>query len=184
MFSHFKKKTQAGTVDQTAAHGRRVLMDVTPKQRSADPNTRTDSTWRAPRAPATFTTLESARAAHSQHADNTQTGHMTASPQCLQLEDTWTTMPQQLDNQGPLKLPYGCGIRGSCAALGVEFCFLVCARDNGTWSYMFSSPVSLQDPNLIWLNTSQHEVIPAFFIDRDAKFTLLFSHGNAEDFSM
>merc|ERR1712232_179249 len=30
----------------------------------------------------------------------------------------------------------------------------------------------------------EHEVIPAFFIDRDAKFTLLFSHGNAEDLGM
>ena len=28
------------------------------------------------------------------------------------------------------------------------------------------------------------QVIPAFFIDRDAKFTLLFSHGNAEDLGM
>lgn len=36
-----------------------------------------------------------------------------------------------------------------------------------------------KDPNLIWLHTAEHEVIPAFFIDRDAKFTLLFSHGNA-----
>jgi fermentation-respiration switch protein FrsA (DUF1100 family) len=41
-----------------------------------------------------------------------------------------------------------------------------------------------KDPNLIWLHTSEHEVIPAFFIDRDAKFTLLFSHGNAEDLGM
>lgn len=41
-----------------------------------------------------------------------------------------------------------------------------------------------KDPNLIWLHTSEHEVIPAFFIDRDAKFTLLFSHGNAEDIGM
>mmetsp|Transcript_33982 Transcript_33982/g.79482 ORF Transcript_33982/g.79482 Transcript_33982/m.79482 type:complete len:259 (-) Transcript_33982:270-1046(-) len=41
-----------------------------------------------------------------------------------------------------------------------------------------------KDPNLIWLHTSQHEVIPAFFIDRDAKFTLLFSHANAEDLGM
>uniref|UniRef100_A0A7S0ZSA7 Serine aminopeptidase S33 domain-containing protein n=1 Tax=Noctiluca scintillans TaxID=2966 RepID=A0A7S0ZSA7_NOCSC len=45
-------------------------------------------------------------------------------------------------------------------------------------------PTYSKDPNLIWLNTSQHEVIPAFFIDRDAKFTLLFSHGNAEDLGM
>merc|ERR1712061_545435 len=41
-----------------------------------------------------------------------------------------------------------------------------------------------RDPNLIWLHTAEHEVIPAFFIDRDAKFTLLFSHGNAEDLGM
>lgn len=27
-------------------------------------------------------------------------------------------------------------------------------------------------------------MIPAFFIDRDAKFTMLFSHGNAEDLGM
>lgn len=45
-------------------------------------------------------------------------------------------------------------------------------------------PTYSKDPNLIWLNTSEHEVIPAFFIDRDAKFTLLFSHGNAEDLGM
>lgn len=41
-----------------------------------------------------------------------------------------------------------------------------------------------KDPNLIWLHTGEHEVVPAFFIDRDAKFTLLFSHGNAEDLGM
>lgn len=41
-----------------------------------------------------------------------------------------------------------------------------------------------KDPNLIWLHTAEHEVIPAFFIDRDAKLTLLFSHGNAEDLGM
>jgi len=45
-------------------------------------------------------------------------------------------------------------------------------------------PTYSRDPNLIWLNTAEHEVIPAFFIDRDAKFTLLFSHGNAEDLGM
>uniref|UniRef100_A0A7S2MJ18 Serine aminopeptidase S33 domain-containing protein n=1 Tax=Zooxanthella nutricula TaxID=1333877 RepID=A0A7S2MJ18_9DINO len=37
------------------------------------------------------------------------------------------------------------------------------------------------DPHWIWLNTSSHEVIPAFFIDKGAKYTLIFSHGNAED---
>lgn len=41
-----------------------------------------------------------------------------------------------------------------------------------------------KDKNLIWLHTSEHQVIPAFFIDRGAKFTLLFSHGNAEDLGM
>eukprot|EP00930_Biecheleria_cincta_P050078 TRINITY_DN35258_c0_g1_i1.p1 TRINITY_DN35258_c0_g1~~TRINITY_DN35258_c0_g1_i1.p1 ORF type:complete len:267 (-),score=40.38 TRINITY_DN35258_c0_g1_i1:50-826(-) len=41
-----------------------------------------------------------------------------------------------------------------------------------------------RDPNLIWLHTAEHDVIPAFFIDRDAKSTLLFSHGNAEDLGM
>lgn len=41
-----------------------------------------------------------------------------------------------------------------------------------------------KDRNLIWLHTSEHQVIPAFFIDRDAKHTLLFSHGNAEDLGM
>lgn len=45
-------------------------------------------------------------------------------------------------------------------------------------------PTYSRDPNLIWLHTAQNEVIPAFFIDRDAKFTLLFSHGNAEDLGM
>mmetsp|Transcript_121954 Transcript_121954/g.352274 ORF Transcript_121954/g.352274 Transcript_121954/m.352274 type:complete len:259 (+) Transcript_121954:180-956(+) len=42
-------------------------------------------------------------------------------------------------------------------------------------------PTYARDPNLIWLNTTEKEVIPAFFIDKDAKYTLLFSHGNAED---
>merc|ERR1712187_433086 len=31
---------------------------------------------------------------------------------------------------------------------------------------------------------SESEVVPAFFIDRDAKFTLLFSHVNAEDLGL
>lgn len=38
-----------------------------------------------------------------------------------------------------------------------------------------------RDSNLIWLTTSENEVIPAFFIDKDYKYTLLASHGNAED---
>jgi fermentation-respiration switch protein FrsA (DUF1100 family) len=34
---------------------------------------------------------------------------------------------------------------------------------------------------LIWLPTKDHRPIPAFYIDRQAKVTFLFSHGNAED---
>lgn len=47
-------------------------------------------------------------------------------------------------------------------------------------------PTYSRDPNLIWLQTAQNETIPAFFIeiDRNTKFTLLFSHGNAEDLGM
>eukprot|EP00747_Dinoflagellata_sp_TGD_P168208 gnl/TRDRNA2_/TRDRNA2_194066_c0_seq1.p1 gnl/TRDRNA2_/TRDRNA2_194066_c0~~gnl/TRDRNA2_/TRDRNA2_194066_c0_seq1.p1 ORF type:complete len:289 (+),score=42.08 gnl/TRDRNA2_/TRDRNA2_194066_c0_seq1:145-1011(+) len=42
-----------------------------------------------------------------------------------------------------------------------------------------------QRNNLIWLHTDKSEVIPAFFIRReDARFTLLFSHGNAEDLGL
>jgi len=51
---------------------------------------------------------------------------------------------------------------------------------------VFQPPVPSydKDPNLIWLQTSENEVIPAFFIDKEAKFTMLFSHGNAEDIGM
>jgi|Transcript_1221 fermentation-respiration switch protein FrsA (DUF1100 family) len=43
-------------------------------------------------------------------------------------------------------------------------------------------PSYTKDPNLIWLNTDQSEVIPAFYVPhKDAHFTLLFSHANAED---
>eukprot|EP00397_Hematodinium_sp_SG-2012_P025010 GEMP01026094.1.p1 GENE.GEMP01026094.1~~GEMP01026094.1.p1 ORF type:complete len:256 (+),score=25.86 GEMP01026094.1:226-993(+) len=45
-------------------------------------------------------------------------------------------------------------------------------------------PTYNKDPNLIWLHTREHEVIPAFFIDKDARYTLIFSHGNAEDLGM
>jgi len=42
-----------------------------------------------------------------------------------------------------------------------------------------------KDPNLIWLHTTRQEVIPAFYVNREgAKFTLLFSHGNAEDLGL
>jgi pimeloyl-ACP methyl ester carboxylesterase len=34
---------------------------------------------------------------------------------------------------------------------------------------------------LIWLTTRSNRSIPAFYIDRKAKVTILFSHGNAED---
>jgi len=42
-------------------------------------------------------------------------------------------------------------------------------------------PTYQADPNLIWLSTKRGQRIPAFFIDRRASITLLFSHGNAED---
>ncbi|CEL92876.1 unnamed protein product [Vitrella brassicaformis CCMP3155] len=45
-------------------------------------------------------------------------------------------------------------------------------------------PTYTKDPNLVWLRTQQNEVIPAFFIDNAKPFTLLFSHGNAEDLGM
>eukprot|EP00928_Gymnodinium_smaydae_P011763 TRINITY_DN14309_c0_g1_i1.p1 TRINITY_DN14309_c0_g1~~TRINITY_DN14309_c0_g1_i1.p1 ORF type:complete len:288 (+),score=28.93 TRINITY_DN14309_c0_g1_i1:84-866(+) len=46
-------------------------------------------------------------------------------------------------------------------------------------------PTYNKDPNLIWLNTDVGEVIPAFYIARaEARFTLLFSHGNAEDLGL
>jgi len=42
-------------------------------------------------------------------------------------------------------------------------------------------PSYTTSPHWIWLTTAENQVIPAFFIDRGAKYTLLFSHGNAED---
>lgn len=46
-------------------------------------------------------------------------------------------------------------------------------------------PSYTKDPNLIWLHTELGEVIPAFYIQREgAHFTLLFSHGNAEDLGL
>lgn len=52
---------------------------------------------------------------------------------------------------------------------------------------VFQPPASTyaKDPHLIWLNTDLGETIPAFHIQRDgARFTLLFSHGNAEDLGL
>eukprot|EP00745_Piridium_sociabile_P030911 TRINITY_DN51278_c0_g1_i1.p1 TRINITY_DN51278_c0_g1~~TRINITY_DN51278_c0_g1_i1.p1 ORF type:complete len:257 (-),score=15.56 TRINITY_DN51278_c0_g1_i1:66-836(-) len=51
---------------------------------------------------------------------------------------------------------------------------------------VFQPPTSTynRDPNLLWLHTRQFEDIPAFFIDNSKPFTLLFSHGNAEDLGM
>lgn len=46
-------------------------------------------------------------------------------------------------------------------------------------------PTYTKDPNLLWLDTDLGEVIPAFYINREsAKYTLLFSHGNAEDLGL
>lgn len=58
---------------------------------------------------------------------------------------------------------------------------------NGLARLVFQPPMPTysRDPNLIWLNTDVGEVIPAFYIPREgAKFTLLFSHGNAEDLGL
>jgi len=66
--------------------------------------------------------------------------------------------------------------RASAGAMGSNLARLV-----------FQPPVSsyTKDPNLLWLHTELGEVIPAFFIQREgAHFTLLFSHGNAEDLGL
>ncbi len=42
-------------------------------------------------------------------------------------------------------------------------------------------PTYTGDSNLIWLETRRGNRIPAFFINRKAPLTILFSHGNAED---
>merc|ERR1719350_907800 len=52
---------------------------------------------------------------------------------------------------------------------------------------VFHPPLSsyTRDPNLILLRTSGGEEIPAFYLKSTrAKFTLLFSHGNAEDLGL
>jgi hypothetical protein len=38
--------------------------------------------------------------------------------------------------------------------------------------------------HIIWITTKSAANIPAFFIDRQAPVTILFSHGNAEDLGM
>ena len=45
-------------------------------------------------------------------------------------------------------------------------------------------PTYSQMPNYFWLYTSKGEKIPAFFINRNADLTILFSHSNAEDLGM
>lgn len=57
----------------------------------------------------------------------------------------------------------------------------------GMSAVVFQPPSSsyAKDPNLIWLRTDRCEVIPAFSLQRaGAKFTLLFSHANAEDLGL
>jgi pimeloyl-ACP methyl ester carboxylesterase len=54
-------------------------------------------------------------------------------------------------------------------------------------SLVFQPPqvTYLQTKNhLIWLRTANDVDIPAFYIDRKSKITVLFSHGNAEDLGM
>lgn len=38
--------------------------------------------------------------------------------------------------------------------------------------------------NFLWLTTKRNVTVPAFYIDRKSKITILFSHGNAEDLGM
>ena len=38
--------------------------------------------------------------------------------------------------------------------------------------------------HIIWLRTTKGANVPAFYIDRHSKTTILFSHGNAEDLGM
>ena len=37
------------------------------------------------------------------------------------------------------------------------------------------------DPNCYWINTDNKTRIPVYFINNNAKYTFIFSHGNAED---
>lgn len=46
------------------------------------------------------------------------------------------------------------------------------------------TPSYTNTPNFFWLFTSLSSKIPAFLINRDAEYTILFSHGNAEDLGM
>lgn len=57
----------------------------------------------------------------------------------------------------------------------------------GLGRLVFQPPPSTygRDPNLLWLTTELNETIPAFYIHKQsARFTLLFSHGNAEDLGL
>lgn len=47
-----------------------------------------------------------------------------------------------------------------------------------------SPPSYRNTPNYFWLYTKRKQKISAFFLDRNAKTTILFSHGNAEDIGM
>lgn len=52
---------------------------------------------------------------------------------------------------------------------------------------VFQPPVTTQNIGrepLVWLDTAHGVKIPAFFIDRKAPITILFSHGNAEDLGL
>lgn len=47
-----------------------------------------------------------------------------------------------------------------------------------------TTPLSAERKERLWLQTAHGPAIPAFFIDRQAPLTILFSHGNAEDLGM
>jgi hypothetical protein len=47
-----------------------------------------------------------------------------------------------------------------------------------------TTPLNAERRERLWLTTAHGINIPAFFIDRNAPLTVLFSHGNAEDLGM
>ena len=44
-----------------------------------------------------------------------------------------------------------------------------------------TTPLNAERRERLWITTAHGINIPAFFIDRQAPTTILFSHGNAED---
>lgn len=61
----------------------------------------------------------------------------------------------------------------SCEKMGTHLSSLVFQPPEASYNHTKKS--------LIWLTTRSKHTIPAFYLDQQAKVTLLFSHGNAED---